>query len=186
MSRFEISDSRIEGLKVIQRHKVGDSRGFLSRLFCQDTLSRAGWGKPISQINHTFTSRRGTVRGMHFQHPPRAEAKLVTCLVGAIWDVAVDIRTRSPTFGQWHAVELTEDNAVSFLIPEGFAHGFQALSDNVQMLYCHSEAYAPDVEGGLNPLDPRLNIKWPLALAEISQRDQNHPMLSDAFKGVDL
>jgi dTDP-4-dehydrorhamnose 3,5-epimerase len=122
---------------------------------------------------------------MHFQMSPHAEAKLVTCLSGAIWDVAVDIRARSPTFGRWHAVELSEDNAVSFLIPEGFAHGFQALSDNVQMLYCHSEAYAPDAEGGLNPLDPRLDITWPLAIAELSRRDQNHPLLSDTFRGVE-
>jgi dTDP-4-dehydrorhamnose 3,5-epimerase len=147
-------------------------------------MESAGWIKPIAQINQTYTARQGTVRGMHFQHPPRTEMKLVSCTRGEVWDVAVDLRLGSPTFLCWHAEQLSAENGCALLIPEGFAHGFQALTDDVELLYCHSEAYAAYAEGGLNPTDPRLGITWPLAIAELSVRDAGHALIGDDFEGV--
>ena len=186
MSRLTSSDTPLDGVKLFQRQRIGDHRGFLDRLFCADTLQAAGWRKPIAQINHTYTRQRGTVRGMHFQYPPHAEMKLVTCLRGAILDVAVDLRPGSPTFLSWHAEELSAENQRSLLIPEGFAHGFQTLSDDVEMLYCHSERYTPEAEGGLNPQDSRLAIAWPLPVSELSARDASHILIGNDFKGVVL
>ena len=186
MNRFTVSDTVISGLKVIERQQIGDSRGFLARLFCAEELADAGWQKPIAQINQTLTEKKGTVRGMHFQYPPHAEMKLVSCLQGAVWDVAVDLRAGSPTFLQWHAQELSADNRRAYLIPEGFAHGFQTLTDDCELLYLHSDAYAPQAEAGLNPRDPELSIAWPLPVSEISARDEKHPMLDARFKGVAL
>ena len=186
MSRFTILDTPIADLKIIERQQLGDSRGLLSRLFCADELAAAGWHKPIAQINQTLTQKQGTIRGLHFQHPPHAEMKLVTCLRGAIWDVAVDLRAGSTTFLQWHAEELSAANHRALLIPEGFAHGFQALSDDCELLYLHSAAYSPEAEAGLNPKDRLLSITWPLATTELSARDAQHPMLDHQFKGVML
>jgi len=186
MSRFEFCDTPLLGLKVVKRQVIGDARGFLSRIFCENELAAVGWSQPVSQINHTYTSLRGTVRGMHYQNPPHAEAKLVSCLNGTVLDVAVDIRAGSKTFGQHYALELSADNHTALLIPEGFAHGFQALTDHVHMLYCHSAAYAAQAEGGLNSCDPALDIKWPLEIAEISPRDKSHPMLTPDFQGLEV
>lgn len=186
MSRFTVTDLPLAGLKLVERQSLGDSRGFLSRLFCAEELAAAGWAKPIAQINHTRTARRGTVRGMHFQRPPHAEMKLVSCIRGEVWDVAVDVRTSSPTFLRWHAERLSADNGRALLIPEGFAHGFQALTDDVELLYCHSAAYSPSAEAGLNPQDARLAITWPLAITELSARDAGHPLIETGFEGVRL
>lgn len=186
MSRFEIQPTRLEGLCVIQRTAVGDDRGFLSRLFCSKELAAAGLTWPISQINHTATANSGTVRGMHFQLPPKAEGKLVSCIRGAVWDVAVDVRKDSPTFLQWHAEELSAENLRAMLIPPGFAHGFQTLQPDSELIYLHSEAYDSDLERGLNPQDPILAIPWPLDISNISPRDLGHPMVAADFTGVAL
>ena len=186
MGRFDIVDTALAGVKIVRRQRLQDTRGSLSRLFCSRDLAEAGWSASIAQINHTVTVRSGTVRGLHFQRPPHAEAKLVNCLRGEVWDVAVDLRTGSPSFLQWHAERLSGENGVALLIPPGCAHGFQALTDNVEMLYLHSMHYAPDAEGGLHPLDPRLAIVWPLALTELSARDAGHPNLDESFTGVSL
>lgn len=184
MSRFAVTDLPLTGLKRVQRQRLGDQRGFLQRLFCADELAMAGWVKPVAQINHTHTAKQGTVRGMHYQRPPHAEMKLVTCIRGQVWDVAVDVRSGSPTFLHWHAERLTAENGCALLIPEGFAHGFQALTDDVELLYCHSAAYAAQAECGLHPHDPRLGIAWPLPIAELSARDAGHPLITLAFEGV--
>lgn len=186
MSRFSVIDLPLAGLKRVQRQRLGDSRGFLSRLFCADELSSAGWHQAIAQINHTYTALRGTVRGMHFQRPPHTEMKLVSCVRGEVWDVAVDLRVGSLTYLQWHAERLSSDNLTALLIPEGFAHGFQSLSDDAELLYCHSVAYAPQSEAGLNPCDLALDIAWPLPITELSARDQAHPGISESFKGIQL
>ena len=184
MKRFEIIDTPIQDLKIISRQRLGDSRGFISRLFCFDELRDAGYSAPIAQINHSFSQHRGTVRGMHFQYPPRAEIKLVSCIKGAVWDVAVDIRQNSSTFLHWYAYELSVDNNCAFLIPEGFAHGFQVLSEGAELIYLHSDIYVPEAEGGLNPNDPMLAIDWPLKITEKSQRDSERPHLDTNFKGL--
>lgn len=186
MSRFTVEDLPLGSLKRITRARLGDSRGFLSRLFCAEELARAGWGKPIAQINHTFTAEAGTARGLHFQRPPHAEMKLVSCMGGAVFDVAVDLRKGSPTFLQWHGEVLSAENGVALLIPEGFAHGFVTLTNDVTMLYCHSTPYAPEAEGGLHLHDPRIGIRWPREILALSARDAAHPMVDASFEGVVL
>jgi dTDP-4-dehydrorhamnose 3,5-epimerase len=184
MSTLAILNTHIDGIKIVERNLRGDNRGFLARLFCAEELAAAGWCKPVAQINHTFTQQQGTIRGMHFQHAPHAEMKLVTCLHGVIWDVAVDMRAGSPTFLQWHAEELSATNHRALLIPEGFAHGFQTLTDDCELIYLHTAAYAPAAEAGFHPQDPVLSISWPLPVTEISIRDASHPMLNHQFNGV--
>ena len=182
--RLAITDLPLAGLKLIERDSLVDDRGFLSRLFCAEELASAGWQKPISQINHTYTAMRGTVRGMHFQHPPDAEMKLVSCLRGRVWDVVVDVRRDSDTLLRWHAEELSADNRRALLIPEGFAHGFQALTDDVELVYCHSAAFRDEARGGLNPRDDRLAIEWPLEITVLSHTDRHRPMVHPDFTGV--
>lgn len=184
MSRFVVQETPLAGVKVVERQVAGDERGFLSRLFCAAELAAAGWQKPIAQINHTYTAQPGTVRGLHCQLPPMAEMKLVTCLQGEVWDVAVDVRADSPTFLQWFGVALSAENHRALLLPEGVAHGFQTLTAGVDLVYCHSAAYAPECEAGLHPLDGRLAIPWPLPVACLSERDRRHPLVDENFIGV--
>jgi dTDP-4-dehydrorhamnose 3,5-epimerase len=186
MSRFAITELPLAGLRLIERLPLHDARGFLARLFCADELAAAGWTGPVAQINQTLTARAGSVRGLHYQRPPHAEMKLVSCLRGAVWDVAVDLRAGSPTFLHWHGEELSAGNNRALLIPEGFAHGFQALTRDAELLYCHSAAYAPDAEAALNALDPRLAIAWPAPVGDMSDRDRSHPLLTAAFEGVSV
>lgn len=186
MSRFLVSDTRLAGVKLVRRTRLSDERGFLSRLFCTDELRPFGWTQDIAQINHTGTHRAGTVRGMHYQLPPHAEIKLVSCIRGEVWDVALDLRADSPTFLQWHAARLSWDNGAALLIPAGVAHGFQAVTDHVELLYCHSQPYVPLSERGVNALDQRIAIDWPLPVRAMSERDRLHPTLDEAFVGVQL
>ncbi len=186
MSRFTIEDTSIEGLQIIQRQPIGDDRGYLERLFCIDELGNLIGSRSIVQINHTMTSKVGTVRGMHYQQPPHAEMKLVSCVRGEIYDVAVDLREGSPTFLHLHGEVLSENNYRTFCIPEGFAHGFQTLTDNCELIYFHTAAYAPDSEAALNALDPLLAIDWPLSITELSLRDKQHAMLDSDFSGLSV
>lgn len=186
MKRLQLCATALAGVHVVQRQHLGDERGFLARLFCRDELQAAGWDGPIAQINHTATRQRGTVRGLHFQHPPHAEMKLVSCLRGEVWDVAVDLRAGSPTFLHWHAEVLSAQNGRALLIPPGCAHGFQTLCDDVEMLYCHSQAHAPAAEDGLAAREPRLALPWPLPVAQLSARDQAWPPLPANYGGIHL
>lgn len=182
-TRFDIVDTPLHGLHLIQRKPIGDMRGYLERLFCSEEFQLFSPGKSIVQINHTFTARLGTVRGMHFQRPPHAETKFVSCLRGKVFDVAVDLRHNSPTFLQWHAEVLSADNHKSLVIPEGFAHGFQTLTDDCELLYLHTACYKPEAEDGLNVMDSQLCITWPLPVSELSQRDIKHPFMGKDFTG---
>lgn len=184
MKRLAIDATPIAGLMRVRRNRLGDARGFFARLFCADELRDAGWDAPVAQINHTLTVQRGSVRGLHFQHPPKAEKKLVQCLRGEVWDVAVDLRRGSPTFLQWHAERLSAENGAALLLPEGVAHGFQTLVDGVEMLYVHSVAYSATEEGGIHPSDARLAIDWPLPIAQLSPRDEAHAPLAADFEGL--
>lgn len=186
MARLQITATPLAGLFIVQRKPIADARGAFARMFCQEELQAAGWSLPIAQINHTVTLARGTVRGLHYQRAPHAEMKLVSCLRGEVWDVAVDLRAGSPTFLRWHAERLSADNGRALLIPEGFAHGFQALSDAVELLYCHSAPYVADAEAGLSPHDARLAIGWPLPVVGLSARDAGHAPLDAHFEGVRL
>jgi dTDP-4-dehydrorhamnose 3,5-epimerase len=183
MKRLSLEPLPMAGLFLIHRAAARDERGSLSRLFCADELAAAGWVRPVAQINHSVTARSGTVRGLHYQRHPFAEMKLVSCIRGAAWDVAVDLRRDSSTFLRWHAEEISADNGHAMLIPEGFAHGFQALTDDVELLYCHSAAYRTEAEGGLHPQDPRLAIAWPRPITGMSPRDSGQPMLTEDLEG---
>lgn len=183
-TRFQPHDTPLSGLLLLSRRKLEDERGFLSRLFCREDLAEFGWQEPIAQLNETATRYKGTVRGMHYQRAPFAEKKLVTCTRGRVLDVAVDMREGSPTFLQSFSVELSEDNALSLLIPEGFAHGFQTLSDDVRMIYAHSMPYTAEAEGGLHPQDPALGIDWPLPVVHLSPRDAAHELLRTTAREV--
>ncbi len=179
--RFDISDTPLPGLRLLHRKPVGDHRGFLQRMYCAQELAAVAPGKVIVQINHALTVRRGTVRGMHFQRPPHAETKFVSCLRGEVFDVAVDIRPESQTFLCWHAEILSADNHNTLMIPEGFAHGFQTLTEDCEMLYFHTAAFQPEFELGLNPQDPKLDIRWPVPVADLSIRDAGQPAITDQF-----
>lgn len=186
MSRFSLTSLPLQGLMCVQRQRLVDQRGFLSRLFCADELLGIGWSGEIMQVNHTQTVLKGTVRGLHYQLAPYAETKLVTCVRGVIWDVAIDLRAGSPTFLRWHGQTLSAENLCAMVIPEGFAHGFQTLTDDCELIYLHSRVYAPEVEAGLNPLDTAIGIEWPLAITVRSARDASHPWLDEKFKGLTL
>ena len=186
MSRFGIVDTPISGLRIVERSPRSDERGFLTRLFCAEELLAAGWSKPIAQINQTMTRRVGAVRGMHFQFPPHAEMKLVSCIDGEVWDVAVDLRRGSPTFLKWFGAILSPDNGRALLIPEGFAHGFQTLTTDCELIYFHSCAYHAESESAVHPEDPRVAVRWPRPIAEMSARDRGHLLLSPDFRGFAL
>ena len=183
---MKVIDTPLDDLKVVQSTPHHDERGAFVRLFCARELQSLLGPRTIAQINHSMTSRAGAVRGMHFQYPPHAELKMVRCLRGRVWDVAVDLRAGSPTFLHWYAHELTPAEAEMMVIPEGFAHGFQALEPDSELLYLHTELYHPPAEGGLRHDDPRVGIQWPLQPLDLSPRDLAHPLLDTDFGGVDL
>ena len=184
--KFDVINTLIDGLKIVQRKPIEDERGFLSRLYCNDDFKMMGINKPICQINQTYTKSSGTVRGMHFQTSPFAETKLVSCIKGEVFDVAVDLRKGSSTYLKWHAEILTEKNQRCLLIPEGFAHGFQTITDNCELIYLHTAPFSKDHEGAVNALDENLAIAWPLKITQLSDRDRLHPMIKDDFKGIVL
>jgi dTDP-4-dehydrorhamnose 3,5-epimerase len=183
---MNILDTPVPDLKIVQSLPHRDARGAFIRLFCAQELQPVLGDRQIAQINHSRTSHAGAVRGMHFQHPPHAEMKMIRCLRGRVWDVAVDLRSGSRTLLQWYAKELAQDDAQMLVIPEGFAHGFQALEPNSELLYLHTAFYHPPSEGGLRHDDPRLAIAWPLPPEDLSPRDLGHPLLGVDFTGVAL
>ena len=185
-ARFDIRATPLNGLSLLQRQRLGDERGYLERMFCTEDLQPLLQGRQIAQINRTVTRKRGTVRGLHFQYHPYEEAKFVSCLGGEVFDVAVDLRRGSPTFLHWHAERLSADNDKTLFIPEGFAHGFQALTDDCELLYFHTTHYAPQAEAGLHARDMRIGIAWPLRIAAQSPRDATHAMLDADFAGIDV
>jgi dTDP-4-dehydrorhamnose 3,5-epimerase len=184
VTAFDIWHSRISGLKVIERKPIVDARGFLERMYCDSELEEILGGRKVKQINRSLTRQTGTVRGLHFQRAPNAEMKLVSCMRGEVFDVAVDLRLGSPTFLKWHGEVLGESNRRTLVIPEGFAHGFQALSADCELLYLHTAEYVREAEGGFNAADPGLGISWPLPFADQSNRDEQLPFVSDGFKGI--
>jgi dTDP-4-dehydrorhamnose 3,5-epimerase len=185
-TRFDFHPTPLTGLWVIQRKPIVDERGFFCRLFCAEEFQAAGLKKHIAQINHTYTKKKGTVRGLHFQYPPYAECKIVSCLQGEVYDVAVDIRKGSPTFLHWHGEILSASNQKSLFIPEGFAHGFQTLIDDCELIYLHSVPFYEHSEGAINVADPKIGIVWPVPITDISGGDLHHPFINDNFKGIEI
>lgn len=154
-----------------------DERGFLARTYCDNEFAAQGLNARWPQCNLTLTRKRGTIRGMHFQRDPRPEIKLIRCAAGAIFDVLVDVRRDSPTFGHWEGFELTGANRRQLYVPGGIAHGFQCLTDNCEVFYMMSEFYAPDLAAGLRWNDPQVGIRWPIENPKLSGRDQGLPLL---------
>ncbi len=182
--RFQ--ETRLAGAFVVELELRADSRGYFARAFCRRELEEHGLTPEVAQANLARTSRKGTVRGLHFQFPPHAEAKLVRATRGAVLDVAVDLRPESPTFLQHVAVELTANDQRALYVPERFAHGYQTLEDGTDILYLASVPYAPGFDGGLSPLDPRLGIAWPLPVVELSEKDAGAARLDQALDQLRL
>lgn len=170
------------GPVLVQRKPFADERGAFARIFCTEALSEIGWLGVVAQINHSRTEKAGSLRGMHYQRPPHAEAKLIVCIRGAVHDVAIDIREDSPDRYRHVGVELSADAGTAIYIPEGFAHGFQTLTDDVELIYIHSAAYNQGFEAGLRHDDPDLGIAWPLPVTSLSERDASHPAIAAAGK----
>ena len=174
----------LEGAFVIEAEPFTDDRGLFARIFCKQELQSILHGKNIVQVNHSMTRQKGVIRGMHFQRSPMVEIKMVKCLRGSVFDVMIDLRSDSSTFLKWHGERLSAENMKMVYIPESFAHGFQTLEANAELLYLHAEFYSPKYEAGVRYNDPKIGIKWPLEVTDISLRDQNHPLLSTEFKGI--
>lgn len=174
----------LSGSYVIELSPVVDKRGWFTRTYCKNEFAGIGHTKEWVQINHSFTEHTGTIRGMHYQIAPYREIKLLRCVAGSVYDVIVDLRKDSTTFLQWFGMELSASNKKMLYIPEGFAHGFQTLSENVELLYHHSEFYTPEAEAGIHFNDARIKIEWPLPVNVISERDAAFPYLNSNFNGI--
>jgi dTDP-4-dehydrorhamnose 3,5-epimerase len=183
---MNVMDTILEGVKVIEATTLQDERGEFSRIFCDQELQGVLKEKKIKQINRSMTRKIGAVRGMHFQNSPNAEMKIVRCLKGSVFDVAVDLRKDSPTFLKWFGIELSPLKNIALLIPEGCAHGFQVLEEDSELLYLHTASYTPSSEAAIRYDDPMIGIAWPITPTEMSQRDLSHSYLNKAFQGISI
>lgn len=174
----------IKGLFLIEPKILSDERGFFMRTFCENEFSEVGFTDKWVQTNMSVTSKKGSIRGLHYQTPPYMESKLIRCIRGAVFDVIVDLRKDSESFLKHYAIELSENNHFSLLVPKGCAHGFQTLVDNAQMLYYHTEFYTPKYEAGIKYDDSLVGVQWPLEVTEVSERDRSYPNLTKEFKGL--
>jgi dTDP-4-dehydrorhamnose 3,5-epimerase len=181
---MKFAQTSLAGVYIIELHPFSDDRGWFARYYCKNEFKEIGHTKEWVQMNHSVTYDKGSIRGMHFQFAPHREIKLVRCIAGSVFDVIIDIREGSETFLQWYGVELSAANKKMLYIPEGFAHGFQCLDKNCELLYHHSEFYMPAAESGIRYSDPSVNIEWPLPVTVVSGRDASHPFLDKNFKGV--
>jgi dTDP-4-dehydrorhamnose 3,5-epimerase len=177
-------ETPLQGAYIVEAEPFSDSRGLFARTFCKNEFSKIGHQKEFVQFNHSHTYKKGTIRGMHYQLPPYNEIKLIRCIHGSVYDVIIDIRKGSPTFLKYLPVELSDQNMLSLYIPEGFAHGFQTLEDNTQLIYHHTAFYMPGFEAGIRYNDPFINIIWPLPVSSITEKDLNHNLLNKSFKGI--
>lgn len=176
-----IEPLKIPGAYILKQSSFVDERGLFSRLFCLEELASILGKREIKQINFSKTLRPGMVRGLHLQQQPHTEMKFIRCINGLVWDVIVDLRPNSETFLQWHAEELSSENLAMMVIPEGCAHGFQTLQADSELIYLHTAYYSPESECGVNVLDRKLTIDWPLPVSGLSERDQNLPMIEELF-----
>jgi dTDP-4-dehydrorhamnose 3,5-epimerase len=174
----------LSGAYLIELEPFTDERGWFARYFDKKEFGTIGFQGELVQLNHSVSNTTGTLRGMHFQHPPYREVKLVRCVSGAVFDVIADLREGSQTFLHTFAAELSAANRRMMYIPEGFAHGFQSLAPDSALLYHHSQYYTPGAEGGFRYDDPAFAIRWPLPVEVISERDRQHPYVNKNFKGI--
>jgi len=171
--------ARLSGIWIIDLELRADDRGFLARTYCEREFSLHGLNTRWPQCNLTLTKERGMIRGMHFQAEPQPEIKLIRCAAGAIFDVVVDVRRESKTFGQWESFELTAENRRTLYVPGGFAHGFQCLVKNCEVFYQMSEVYVPELARGIRWNDPQVDVRWPIENPILSERDRNLPLFSE-------
>jgi dTDP-4-dehydrorhamnose 3,5-epimerase len=169
------NETKLKGAFVIDLDKRGDDRGFFARVFCREEFEEHGLNPFVAQANTSYSRNRGTLRGMHYQRPPHAEAKLVRCTRGVLYDVIVDLRADSPTFSEWIGVELSASNYRMLYVPEGFGHGFQTLVDDTEVTYLVSNFYAPHSEAGVRFDDPAFGIDWPVEVTVMSEKDKSWP-----------
>ena len=179
-----INETSLKGSFVLKLEPIEDERGWFARTYCKNDFLSLGYDKEWVQMNHSFTKQMGTIRGMHYQRPPYGEIKLVRCIAGSVYDVIIDLRSDSKTFLQYFGIELSASNKKMIYIPEGFAHGFQTLSNDAELVYHHSQFYLPGVEAGVKYNEPAIKIKWPLEITSISDRDNSHPLIDANFKGL--
>ena len=179
-------ETKLQGAFIITPDLIEDERGFFARTFCRREFESQGLDPNIVQCNISFNKTKGTLRGMHYQARPHSEAKLVRCTAGDIYDVIIDLRPESPTFKQWFAAELSAENRRLLYIPKGFAHGFQTLAHNTELIYHHSAFHSPDYARGLRFDDPALNIAWPLPVIMVTPKDRSYPLVENNFKGIKI
>ena len=175
-------ETGLSGAWLIEPDLISDERGFFARTYCANEFASKGLKADSVQSNISYNKMRGTLRGMHFQRQPNAEAKLVRCTAGVIYDVIIDLRRGSQTFAKWAAFELTAQDRNALYVPEGFAHGFQTLADDTEVLYQMFNFFAPESAGGVRWDDPAFQIKWPLNISIMSGKDRDYP----AFDGSPL
>ena len=182
--KFDVEETPIQGVQVVTRSRFEDQRGYLEKHYDFVGFKEIMPDRCVQQMNHTYTRRAGTVRGFHLQLPPHQEVKVVACLRGRVFDVALDLRGNSPTFLEWFGCELTDRNQKALVIPPGCAHGVQTLEMDCEMLYLHSALYAPESEVGVSPLSSAISVDWPLQISNLSERDLNEQSNPATFKGV--
>ncbi len=183
---MKFKKTKLNDLYMIEPEPFQDERGKFFRIFCNKEFELIKHSKEIVQVNQSMTKIKGSIRGMHFQYPPKAEIKLVRCLYGSVFDVAIDLRKKSPTLFQWYSEILTPENMKMMYIPEGFAHGFQTLEDNTGLIYFHTDYYSAEHEGGVRFNDPKINIKWPLVISYISKSDKEIKLINEVIEGIEL
>lgn len=174
---MNFKETKLKGAFIVDLARIEDERGFFARAFCKKELGALGMNSDVVQANMSFNNYAGTIRGMHYQVDPAPETKLVRCIRGSIVDVIVDLRADSPTYLQHIAVELTAENRTALFVPANFAHGFQTLEDNTEVIYLVSGFYTPECESGLRYNDPALSIEWPLAADHVSEKDGQWALL---------
>lgn len=176
---MKVTKTKLDGVVVIEPDVFGDHRGFFMESWSQKKMEEAGLYYDFVQDNHSMSSVKGTLRGIHFQKGDKAQAKLVRCVRGAVLDVAVDLRHDSPTYKQWEAVVLSAENKKQLLIPRGFGHGFVTLTDEVEFLYKADNYYAPEADGGIRWNDPEIGVDWGVKDPILSAKDEKNPLLKD-------
>ncbi|MGE7592962.1 dTDP-4-dehydrorhamnose 3,5-epimerase [Peribacillus frigoritolerans] len=178
---MKITKTKLNGVMLIEPKIFGDHRGWFTEIYNEENFKKAGIDTIFIQDNHSFSATKGTLRGLHYQKDPKAQTKLVRCTKGSIFDVAIDIRKESPTYGEWYGVELSEENKKQLLVPKGFAHGFMTLTDDVEVQYKVDELYSPENDRGIIWNDPEIGIEWPMDIKPVlSAKDENAPLLKDA------
>jgi dTDP-4-dehydrorhamnose 3,5-epimerase len=183
---MKIEETFIKGVLRIQLEPKGDERGLFTRLYCENELQEVIYPKKIVQVNHSITRLKGTIRGLHFQCPPDAETKILRCIRGKVFDVAVDLRKDSSTYLKWYAIELSPEEPTMISIPQGCAHGFQTLEPDSELLYFHTAFYNPSTEGGIAFFDPTIAISWPLPPVAVSSKDIANQTIQNSFGGIIL